>query len=54
MEVGPPWGAMMVRSCVWTSASAVVAVARDASVMPDHLDGGERASREEEKIYLVR
>ena len=32
--------AIMERSCVWTSESVVVAMAREASVMPDHLDGG--------------
>ena len=40
MEVGAPWGAIMERSCVWTSVSVVVAVVGYASVTPDQLDGG--------------
>ena len=39
MEMGPPWGTMMERGCVWTSGS-IVATVRNASVMLDHLDGG--------------
>ena len=31
---------IMERCCIWTSASVVVAMVREASVMPDHLDGG--------------
>ena len=54
MRVGPPWGARMLTSWVRTSASVVSAMARDASVMPDHLDGGECASRGEGNYYFGR
>jgi hypothetical protein len=35
--VGPPCGARMAMSWAWNSASVVSAMARDASVMHDHL-----------------